>query len=97
MISKKICMLGSFSVGKTSLIKQFVSSIFDEQYHTTIGVKADNILWSVAQSVPTQKWRPGQNSVFHTDIFQVVDCSARCCNQYQENSRNYTEIAMRLA
>ena len=41
MIKKKICMLGAFSVGKTSLVKQFVDSIFSEKYQTTIGVKID--------------------------------------------------------
>ena len=39
MIKKKICLLGAFSVGKTSLIQQFVESIFDDKYLTTIGVK----------------------------------------------------------
>jgi small GTP-binding protein len=41
MIKKKICMLGSFAVGKTSLVKRYVHSIFSEKYHTTIGVKID--------------------------------------------------------
>lgn len=41
MIKKKICLLGAFSVGKTSLIKRFVESIFSEKYITTIGVKID--------------------------------------------------------
>ena len=41
MISKKICMVGAFAVGKTSLVRQFVESIFSEKYHTTIGVKID--------------------------------------------------------
>ena len=41
MIKKKICMLGSFAVGKTSLVQRFVNSIFSEKYHTTIGVKID--------------------------------------------------------
>jgi len=39
MIQKKICMLGSFAVGKTSLVRRFVESIFSETYHTTVGVK----------------------------------------------------------
>lgn len=34
-------MLGSFGVGKTSLISRFVYSIFSEQYQTTIGVRID--------------------------------------------------------
>ena len=41
MIQKKICMLGSFAVGKTSLIRRFVESIYSEAYHTTVGVKVD--------------------------------------------------------
>jgi GTPase SAR1 family protein len=41
MIQKKICMLGSFAVGKTSLIRRFVESIYLEAYHTTVGVKID--------------------------------------------------------
>jgi small GTP-binding protein len=41
VIQKKICMLGSFAVGKTSLVSRFVRSIFSEQYQTTIGVKID--------------------------------------------------------
>jgi small GTP-binding protein len=39
MIEKlKICMVGATGVGKTSLVGRFVSSIFHEQYKTTIGV-----------------------------------------------------------
>jgi len=38
---KKICMLGSFAVGKTSLVRRYVSSIYDDKYHTTVGVKVD--------------------------------------------------------
>ena len=40
-IQKKVCMAGSFGVGKTSLVRRYVESIFDEHYHTTIGVKID--------------------------------------------------------
>ena len=41
MIKKKICMLGAFAVGKTSLVARFVKSIFSEKYLTTVGVKID--------------------------------------------------------
>jgi len=40
-VQKKICMLGAYSVGKTSLVSQYVNSIFSEKYTTTIGVKID--------------------------------------------------------
>jgi small GTP-binding protein len=41
MIQKKICMVGSFAVGKTSLVSRYVQSIFSEKYLTTVGVKID--------------------------------------------------------
>lgn len=34
-------MLGAFATGKTSMVQQFVHSIFSEVYHTTVGVKVD--------------------------------------------------------
>lgn len=57
---KKIVIVGHFGVGKTSLTKQFVSSIFSEKYLTTIGVNIEKkivetsqgdinlILWDIA-------------------------------------------------
>ena len=59
-LQKKICMLGAFSVGKTSLVKRFIQSVFSEAYLTTVGVKIDKktvelpdrtvnlILWDLA-------------------------------------------------
>jgi small GTP-binding protein len=41
MIQKKICMLGSFGVGKTSLVARYVKGIFDAKYLSTVGVKID--------------------------------------------------------
>lgn len=41
MIQKKICMLGAYAAGKTSLVRRFVHSIFSEKYQTSIGVKVD--------------------------------------------------------
>lgn len=41
MLKKKVCMVGAFSVGKTSLVQRFVKSIFSDQYLTTVGVKID--------------------------------------------------------
>ncbi|NES90956.1 Rab family GTPase [Okeania sp. SIO2B9] len=39
MISKKICLVGDFGVGKTSLIRKFVDRQFSDQYLSTVGVK----------------------------------------------------------
>lgn len=41
MISRKICMLGAYAVGKTSLVRKFVHGVFSEKYLTTIGAKID--------------------------------------------------------
>lgn len=47
MLKKKICMLGSFGVGKTSLVARFVRTVFDDKYHTTVGVKIDKKVLNV--------------------------------------------------
>lgn len=47
MIQKKISILGTFGVGKTSLTERFVKSIFSERYHTTVGVRIHKKLMQV--------------------------------------------------
>lgn len=60
---RKICLLGEFGVGKTSLVNRFVRQQFSEKYLTTIGVKIDTkeillegigpvklIVWDIAGS-----------------------------------------------
>lgn len=56
----KVCMLGAFAVGKTSLVRRYVHSLFSDRYQTTLGVKIDKkslevdgrpvemILWDLA-------------------------------------------------
>jgi small GTP-binding protein len=41
MIQKKVCMVGVFGTGKTSLVQRFVHSRFSERYLSTVGVKID--------------------------------------------------------
>ena len=69
-LQKKICMIGASGVGKTSLVRRFVQSIYSEKYHTTIGVKIDKklvtvgdeevnlLLWDLQGEDDTFKIRP---------------------------------------
>jgi small GTP-binding protein len=41
MMQKKVCMVGLFATGKTSLVQRFVHSRFSERYLSTVGVKID--------------------------------------------------------
>ncbi|QMV20267.1 GTP-binding protein [Granulicella sp. 5B5] len=72
VVQKKICLIGEFSVGKTSLVSQFVDSIFSEKYHTTVGVKIDKkqcsiggsqvnlVIWDLAGESPLKTLKPSQ-------------------------------------
>lgn len=39
IIQRKICLIGDFHVGKTSLIRRFVDRQFSDKYLSTVGVK----------------------------------------------------------
>lgn len=66
----KICMVGATAVGKTSLVERFVTSIFHEDYTTTIGVKIQThgvrlgervfklVLWDLSGQDEFQSVRP---------------------------------------
>lgn len=68
MIQKKICMLGGFAVGKTSLVGRYVHSIFSEKYLSTVGVKVDKKVVTVdGRDVTLMLW-----DIFGQDDFQTV-------------------------
>ena len=68
MLQKKICMLGGFGVGKTSLVSRFVTSIFSDTYLTTIGVKIDKKSIAVdAHEMTLMLW-----DIYGQDEFQTV-------------------------
>lgn len=41
MLTCKVCIVGDFAVGKTSLCERFVNQHFSDKYLTTVGVKID--------------------------------------------------------
>lgn len=51
MIQKKVCMIGAFATGKTSLVARFVKGIYSDKYQTTIGVKIDKKVVSTHNQV----------------------------------------------
>jgi len=71
MLQNKICMLGGFGVGKTSLVSRFVSSIFSDRYLTTVGVKIDKKQLNVdGKDVTMMLW-----DIYGQDDFQTVQPS----------------------
>ena len=59
LVKKKICLLGTFAVGKTSLTERFVHGRFEEKYLTTIGVK-------ISQKIMPPVQAPGGGRMIHT-------------------------------
>ncbi len=88
MIQKKVCMIGVFGVGKTSMVKQYVHSLFSVKYHSTVGVKIDRkvvdvdgepvtlVLWDIAGKDADEDIPPSYVRGAHAVIF-VVDMTRR--------------------
>jgi small GTP-binding protein len=77
MQKKKICMLGSYGVGKTSLVARFVHSMFADKYHTTVGVKIDKKIVAVdGKEVTLVLWdMAGEEDGAPVKLNQVRDTS----------------------
>ena len=67
MIAKKVLLVGNFGVGKTSLVRRFVSNEFSEDYISTIGVRVSTkmvqtnnqaiklLIWDIAGTHENEK------------------------------------------
>lgn len=90
MIKKKVCMLGAFATGKTSLVQRYVHSLFSDKYFTTVGVKIDRKSVSVKGTpVDLILWY-----IYGEDEFQEVQPSylrgASGCLLVVDGTRQYT-------
>ena len=76
-IGKKICLLGSYGVGKTSLVARFVHSMFADKYHTTVGVKIDKKVLTIDDDeVTLMLWdMAGEEDGAPVKLNQVRDAS----------------------
>ena len=71
MIQKKICMVGAFATGKTSLVARFVKSIYSDTYHSTVGVKIDKKSINVGEKeINLILW-----DIYGEDEFQKIQMS----------------------
>lgn len=50
IVQRKVCLLGDFAVGKTSLVRRFVYDKFEADYLATIGVHVSRKELSLAQN-----------------------------------------------
>jgi small GTP-binding protein len=77
MLKKKICLLGSYGVGKTSLVARYVHSMFADKYHTTVGVKIDKKVLDVeGQELTLMLWdMAGEEDGAPVRLNQVKDAS----------------------
>src|SRR2546421_8123492 len=70
LLTKKVCMLVTYAVGKTSLVRRYVEGIFSDRYLTTVGVRIDRkrvtvgergmnlVLWDLSGEDELRQARP---------------------------------------
>jgi small GTP-binding protein len=104
MLKKKICMVGAFGVGKTSLVRRFVDSIFIERYLTTIGVRIERkdvsiggksvtlMLWDIAGEDDLAELNVSHLRGSHGYILVADGCRAATLEKAAELQRRITEM-----
>ncbi len=83
-VTRKICIIGDFAVGKTSTVARFVHSVFSEKYLTTVGVKIDTRILTTSRDTELKMviW-----DIAGTDRFSAVEFS------YLRGASGYLVIA----
>ena len=71
MTQRKVCMLGSFAVGKTSLVQRYLRGVYTERPPATVGVKIDRAVVDIdAGAVSLIVW-----DIHGDDEFQRIHTS----------------------
>ena len=97
MIKKKVCMLGAFAVGKTSLVRQYVNSIFSEKYLTTVGVKIDKKSVTVNnQPVDLILWDLHGEDEFQAVRMSYLRGSSGCIYVIDGTRKSTVDVALKL-
>lgn len=84
-VTRKVCIIGDFGVGKTSTVARYVHDVFSEKYLTTVGVKIDTKEIALDDGRVTVKlviW-----DIAGTDRFSAVEYS------YLRGSAGYLLVA----
>ena len=97
MLQKKVCMLGAFSVGKTSLVRRYVSSMFDEKYLTTVGVKIDKKVVTTDQTdVTLMLWDLAGEDAYNSIKASYLRGAAGCIIVIDGTRPNTFEVGFKL-
>lgn len=97
MVQKKVCMLGAFAVGKTSLVARSVRSVFSEKYHTTLGVKIDKKPLQLGEKiVELVLWDLAGEDDFHQVRTSYLRGAAGCMLVVDGTRRATLETALQL-
>ncbi len=105
MIQKKVCMVGVFGTGKTSLVQQFVHTKFSDKYHSTVGVKIDRkvvsldgseltiVLWDLAGRDGSEDVGASYLRGAHGVIYVCDGTRKETCDQVADLQRVATDAA----
>ena len=76
-IQRKICLLGDYGVGKTSLVRRFVEGQFDDRYLSTIGVRISRrTMLRADRQINLLIWDLAGAQEFNTQLSYLVGVTA---------------------
>ena len=81
IVKRKICLLGAFGVGKTSLVQRFVNDRFSEKYLTTVGLTVSQKMMPPFRHEPDGK--TGQHMFLIWDIAGIEKYDSVVLNYFR--------------